>query len=100
MDVLLPIAHDVLPQKLGTVSGSVTLPPTLMIKDRNGPKVRYQELLIPVTDASDETDCDQDYGTDRFLAAAFVNYGWNLPLRRAARRRRTATSRAWHTWTA
>jgi acetyl esterase/lipase len=34
--------------------------------------------LIPATDASVDTQSYQDYGADRFLARAFMKYGWDL----------------------
>ena len=51
---------------------------TLMAKDRNGPKIAYQVLLIPATDASVDTDSYHEFGTGRFLARAFMKYGWDL----------------------
>ena len=50
----------------------------LMTKDRKGPKISYQVLLIPATDASVDTDSYHEYGTGRFLARAFMKYGWDL----------------------
>jgi acetyl esterase len=41
---------------------------TLMAKDRNGPKIAYQVLLIPATDANVNTDSYHLFGTGRFLA--------------------------------
>ena len=35
-----------------SVGGNMTAALTLMTKDRNGPKVSYQVLLIPATDAT------------------------------------------------
>ena len=51
---------------------------TLMAKDRNGPKISYQVLFIPATDASVDTASYHEYGTGRFLARAFMKYGWDL----------------------
>ena len=51
---------------------------TLMAKDRNGPQIRYQALLIPATDASVDTDSYRAYATGRFLPRAFMKYGWDL----------------------
>jgi acetyl esterase/lipase len=50
----------------------------LMAKDRSGPKISYQVLLIPATDASVDTGSYHDYGTGRFLTRAFMKYGWDL----------------------
>jgi acetyl esterase/lipase len=51
---------------------------SLMAKDRKGPKITYQVLFIPATDASVDTASYQEFGTDRFLARAFMKYGWDL----------------------
>lgn len=61
-----------------SVGGNMTAALTLMAKDRKGPKIDYQVLLIPATDASVDTQSYQDYGNDRFLARAFMKYGWDL----------------------
>jgi acetyl esterase/lipase len=50
----------------------------LMSKDRSGPKISYQVLLIPATDASVDTGSYHEYGTGRFLSRAFMKYGWDL----------------------
>ncbi len=51
---------------------------TLMTKDRKGPKISYQVLLIPATDASVDTASYHEFGTGRFLARDFMKYGWDL----------------------
>ena len=61
-----------------SVGGNMTAALTLMSKDRNGPKISYQVLLIPATDASVDTESYHEYGTGRFLARAFMKYGWDL----------------------
>ena len=61
-----------------SVGGNMTAALTLMAKDRNGPKISYQVLMIPATDASVDTASYHDYGTGRFLARAFMKYGWDL----------------------
>jgi acetyl esterase/lipase len=61
-----------------SVGGDMTAALTLMTKDRSGPKISYQVLLIPATDASVDTESYHAYGTDRFLARAFMKYGWDL----------------------
>jgi len=50
---------------------------TLMAKDRNGPKISYQVLFIPATDASVDTESYKMFGTERFLARDFMKYGWD-----------------------
>jgi acetyl esterase/lipase len=61
-----------------SVGGNMTAALTLMAKDRKGPKISYQVLLIPATDASVDTASYQEYGSGRFLARAFMKYGWDL----------------------
>jgi acetyl esterase len=61
-----------------SVGGNMTAALTLMTKDRSGPKISYQVLLIPATDASVDTRSYHEYGTGRFLSRAFMKYGWDL----------------------
>ena len=61
-----------------SVGGNMTAALALMAKDRNGPKIAYQVLLIPATDASVDTDSYHEYGSGRFLSRAFMKYGWDL----------------------
>ncbi len=60
-----------------SVGGNMTAALTLMAKDRNGPKISYQVLFIPATDASVDTDSYQDFATGRFLSRDFMKYGWD-----------------------
>jgi acetyl esterase len=61
-----------------SVGGNMTAAMTLMAKDRKGPKIACQVLLIPATDASVDTNSYHEFGTGRFLARAFMKYGWDL----------------------
>ncbi|WP_060857312.1 alpha/beta hydrolase [Caballeronia sordidicola] len=61
-----------------SVGGDLTAAVTLMAKDRKGPKISYQVLFIPATDASVDTESYHNYGTDRFLSRDFMKYGWDL----------------------
>lgn len=61
-----------------SVGGDMTAALTLLAKDRHGPRVAYQVLLIPATDASVDTDSYREFGTGRFLSRAFMKYGWDL----------------------
>ena len=60
-----------------SVGGNMTAGLTLMAKDRNGPRIRYQVLLVPATDASVDSASYHAFGTDRFLAREFMRYGWD-----------------------
>jgi acetyl esterase/lipase len=61
-----------------SVGGNMTAALALMAKDRKGPKIACQVLFVPATDASVDTDSYQEFGTGRFLARAFMKYGWDL----------------------
>jgi acetyl esterase len=61
-----------------SVGGNMTAAMTLMAKDRRGPKIAYQVLLIPATDANVDTNSYHEFATGRFLPRAFMKYGWDL----------------------
>jgi acetyl esterase len=61
-----------------SVGGNMTAALALMAKDSNGPKISYQVLLVPATDASVDTPSYHEYATGRFLSRAFMKYGWDL----------------------
>ena len=61
-----------------SVGGNMTAALTLMAKDRKGPKVAYQVLFIPATDASVDTESYHAFATGRFLSRSFMKYGWDL----------------------
>jgi acetyl esterase len=61
-----------------SVGGNMTAALTLMAKDRKSPKIAYQVLFIPATDASVDTESYHAFATGRFLPRAFMEYGWNL----------------------
>lgn len=69
-----------------SVGGDMTAALTLMAKDRKGPKISYQVLFIPATDASVDSASYLTYGQDRFLTRAFMKYGWDLYASDAAQR--------------
>lgn len=61
-----------------SVGGDMAAALTLMAKDRNGPAIRYQVLLIPATDASVDSESYRTYASGRFLPREFMRYGWDL----------------------
>lgn len=61
-----------------SVGGNMSAALALMAKDKNGPKISLQVLFIPATDASVDTESYHEFGTGRFLARAFMKYGWDL----------------------
>ena len=61
-----------------SVGGNMTAALALMAKDKKGPKISLQVLLIPATDASVDTKSYDDFGSGRFLSRSFMKYGWDL----------------------
>lgn len=61
-----------------SVGGYMTAALSLMAKDRNGPKIKYQVLLWPATNAAVDTCSYMKYADDRFLTRAFMKYGWDI----------------------
>jgi len=61
-----------------SVGGDMSAALTLMTKDRKGPKISYQVLLIPATNAGVDTDTYHEFAVGRFLTRAFMKYGWDL----------------------
>ncbi|MBW4091454.1 MAG: alpha/beta hydrolase [Proteobacteria bacterium] len=60
-----------------SVGGDLSAALTLMAKDRGGPEISYQVLLIPATDASVDTASYHAFANDRFLSRGFMKYGWD-----------------------
>ncbi|SFP48728.1 alpha/beta hydrolase [Variovorax sp. 770b2] len=61
-----------------SVGGNMSAALTLMAKDRGGPDIRLQVLLIPATDTDFETQSYRDFDSGRFLSRAFMQFGWNI----------------------
>ena len=61
-----------------SVGGDMSAALTLMTKDRKGPRISYQVLFIPATDASVDSDSYHEFATGRFLSREFMKYGWDL----------------------
>jgi acetyl esterase len=61
-----------------SVGGDMSAALTLMAKDRGGPNIRLQVLLIPATDTNFDTDSYRSFDTGRFLARAFMQFGWEI----------------------
>jgi len=61
-----------------SVGGNMTAALALLAKDRKGPKISYQVLFIPATDASVNTASYHEFAEGFFLARAFMKYGWDL----------------------
>ena len=60
-----------------SVGGDLSAALTMMTKDQDGPKISYQVLFIPATDASVDTASYHAFATGRFLSRDFMKYGWD-----------------------
>ena len=64
--------------KLGIVGnsagGNMAAATTLMAKENNGPKIKFQVLLWPVTNAEFTNESYQKFGTDRFLTSSVMQW--------------------------
>ena len=61
-----------------SVGGNMSAALALMAKDRNGPKIAFQLLMIPATDASVDTQSYHEFASGFFLARAFMKFGWDI----------------------
>lgn len=61
-----------------SVGGDMATVLAMMAKDRGGPKIKFQVLLIPATDTNFETESYRKFDTGRFLARAFMQFGWDI----------------------
>jgi acetyl esterase/lipase len=61
-----------------SVGGDMTAALALMAKDRGGPDLRLQVLLIPATDTNFQTQSYSDFESGRFLPRAFMQFGWDI----------------------
>lgn len=60
-----------------SVGGNMTAALNLMVKDRKGPKISYQVLLWPATNAGVDTCSYKEFANGRFLSRQFMKYGWD-----------------------
>jgi len=60
-----------------SVGGNMATVTALMAKDKNGPKIKFQLLLWPVTDANFETASYNQFSEGRFLTKNMMIWFWN-----------------------
>lgn len=60
-----------------SVGGNMATVIALMAKDKNGPKIKLQVLLWPVTDANFETESYNLYANERFLTKNMMKWFWD-----------------------
>jgi len=70
-----------------SVGGNMSTVLALMAKDKGGPKLRYQVLMWPVTDASFETASYKQYAQGHFLTTDMMKWFWNSYTTDAAQRK-------------
>ena len=61
-----------------SVGGNMSTVVAMMAKERGGPKIKFHVLLIPTTDTDFDTDSYREFATGRFLARAFMQFGYNI----------------------
>jgi acetyl esterase/lipase len=60
-----------------SVGGNMAASVALMAKDKNGPQIKLQVLLWPVTDSNFETDSYKQLGEGRFLTKNMMIWFWD-----------------------
>jgi len=60
-----------------SVGGNMAAVTALMAKDKNGPQIKLQVLLWPVTDANFDNDSYTKYATGRFLTRNMMIWFWD-----------------------
>ena len=60
-----------------SVGGNMTASVVLMAKEKNGPAIKLQVMLWPVTDANFETGSYQELGEGRFLSRNMMIWFWD-----------------------
>jgi acetyl esterase len=75
-----------------SVGGNMTAAVTLLAKERGGPKIAFQGLFYPVTDANFETASYKEFADGPWLTRAAMKWFWDAYLPDVgARRQPTAT---------
>ncbi|AKB18231.1 MULTISPECIES: alpha/beta hydrolase [unclassified Methanosarcina] len=75
-----------------SVGGNMAAAVSLLAKERGGPKIVYQVLFYPVTDANFDTPSYQKYATDIWLTREAMKWFWDNYLPdKEARRQPTAS---------
>ncbi|MCD7975683.1 MAG: alpha/beta hydrolase [Tannerellaceae bacterium] len=57
-----------------SVGGNMTLVTSLMAKEKNGPELKVQVLMWPVTDATFDWESWKEYGQQRFLTSSLMKW--------------------------
>ena len=70
-----------------SVGGNMATVVALMAKDKNGPALKLQVLISPVTDANFETTSYNRFADGRFLTKALMMRGWDFYLKDTTQRK-------------
>jgi acetyl esterase len=70
-----------------SVGGNMTAALTMLAKQRGGPKIGYQVLFYPVTDANFDTASYREFANDHFLTIGAMKWFWDQYLPDAAKRK-------------
>ena len=60
-----------------SAGGSIAAVVTLLAKERSGPRIAFQALFYPVTDAAMDTDSYQEFGNGPWLTRASMKWFWD-----------------------
>lgn len=60
-----------------SVGGNMTIAVTMLAKERGGPKLLYQVLFYPVTDANFDNASYREFARDHFLTREAMKWFWN-----------------------
>ncbi len=63
-----------------SVGGNMATVVALLAKERGGPKIDYQVLFYPVTDANFETESYREFANDYWLSTEAMKWFWNAYL--------------------
>ncbi len=75
-----------------SVGGNMTAAVTHLVKERDEPKIRYQALLYPVTDAAFDTDSYDRFAEGPWLTRKAMQWFWDAYLPAAAMRTEATAS--------
>jgi acetyl esterase len=75
-----------------SVGGDLAAVVTLLAKERGGPKIAFQALFYPVTDANFETGSYKEFADGPWLTRASMQWFWDAYLPDAAARRQPKAS--------
>ncbi len=75
-----------------SVGGNMTAAATLLAKERGGPKIRYQALLYPVTNAAFDTGSYEQFAEGPWLTRKAMHWYWDAYLPDASKRSEVTAS--------